>query len=236
VVWPAIEIYSLLDYDAYEPSSVFFLITMNCPSRNDNILDHPDWNQSPNSLANDLTTRQDLNGIANLRLSRDHLPLSESNESKKYIQKNAEAVIEEESEVPQNPIPASPARSNSISFFKERLKTLWNVISLNILIPKRVREFISFIGPGFLVAVAYIDPGNYATDVAAGAETKYQLLFIVLMSNIFAVVLQYLAIRLGTVTGKNLAEHCRLHLPRWLNIFLWILAEGAIISTDIAEV
>ena len=97
-------------------------------------------------------------------------------------------------------------------------------------------DLASFVGPGFLVAVAYIDPGNYSTDVAAGAATGYRLLFIVLLSNVFAVVLQSLSIRLGTVTGKNLSEHCRLHLPKWLNIFIYILAEIAIIATDIAEV
>ena len=87
-----------------------------------------------------------------------------------------------------------------------------------------------------MIAVAYIDPGNYSTDVAAGASKKFSLLFIVLMSNVFAIVLQSLAIRLGTVTGLNLAENCRAHLPRWLNIVLYILGECAIIATDIAEV
>ena len=99
-----------------------------------------------------------------------------------------------------------------------------------------VLKFGKFIGPGFMVAVAYIDPGNYSTDVAAGASKKFSLLFIVLMSNVFAILLQSLAIRLGTVTGLNLAEHCRAQLPPWLNIFLYILGESAIIATDIAEV
>lgn len=101
---------------------------------------------------------------------------------------------------------------------------------------KTLLKFGKFIGPGFMVAVAYIDPGNYSTDVAAGASTRFRLLFIVLMSNIFAILLQSLAVRLGTVTGMNLAESCRAHLPRWLNIALYLLAEGAIIATDIAEV
>jgi len=97
-------------------------------------------------------------------------------------------------------------------------------------------KFATFIGPGFLVAVAYIDPGNYATDVATGAETKFALLFIVLMSNLFAIFLQSLSIKLGSVTGLNLAENCKAHLPTWLTIILYILAEAAIIATDIAEV
>jgi metal iron transporter len=97
-------------------------------------------------------------------------------------------------------------------------------------------KYTKFIGPGFLIAVAYIDPGNYATDVAAGAETKYALLFIVLLSNLFAIYLQSLTIKLGSVTGLNLAENCKAHLPKWLTIILYILAESAIIATDIAEV
>jgi metal iron transporter len=76
--------------------------------------------------------------------------------------------------------------------------------------------------------VAYIDPGNYATDVAAGATYKYKLLFIVLMSNLFAIFLQSLCIKLGSVSGLNLAESCRAFLPKWMNIFLYILAEGAV--------
>ena len=99
-----------------------------------------------------------------------------------------------------------------------------------------IAKFLGFVGPGFMVAVAYIDPGNYSTDVAAGVATQFKLLFVVLMSNIFAIVLQSLAIRLGTVTGLNLAEHCRAHLHPWLNIALYVLGEAAIISTDIAEV
>lgn len=112
-------------------------------------------------------------------------------------------------------------------------------LTMSISVPKFLRpivKFASFIGPGFLIAVAYIDPGNYATDAAAGAQSKYALLFVVLMSNLFAVFLQSLCIKLGSVTGLNLAESCRAHLPKWLNIILYILSEAAIIATDIAEV
>lgn len=112
-------------------------------------------------------------------------------------------------------------------------------LTVSISVPKFLRpivKFASFIGPGFLIAVAYIDPGNYATDAAAGAESKYALLFVVLMSNLFAVFLQSLCIKLGSVTGLNLAENCRAHLPKWLTIILYVLSEAAIIATDIAEV
>lgn len=97
-------------------------------------------------------------------------------------------------------------------------------------------KFARFVGPGFLVSVAYIDPGNYSTDAAAGAAARFKLLFIVLLSNLFAIFLQSLCIKLGSVTGLNLAENCRKHLPKWLNIVLYIFAEAAIIATDIAEV
>ncbi|KAM0563016.1 hypothetical protein ACHAPJ_001859 [Fusarium lateritium] len=97
-------------------------------------------------------------------------------------------------------------------------------------------KFMSFIGPGFMIAVAYIDPGNYSTDIAAGASYRFKLLFIVLLSNLFAIFLQSLAIKLGTVSGLNLAEACRAFLPPWLNLILYIFAEIAIIATDIAEV
>ncbi|KAI0112449.1 natural resistance-associated macrophage protein-domain-containing protein [Nemania sp. FL0031] len=99
-----------------------------------------------------------------------------------------------------------------------------------------VVNFGKFVGPGFLVAVAYIDPGNYSTGISAGASYRFRLLFITLLSNLFAIFLQCLAVKLGTVTGMNLAEACRAFLPKWANYFLYFLAEAAIIATDIAEV
>ncbi|KAL5346759.1 NRAMP-like transporter smf-3 [Pseudogymnoascus australis] len=86
------------------------------------------------------------------------------------------------------------------------------------------------------ISVAYIDPGNYSTAVAAGASYEFKLLFVVLLANIIAIFLQSLCIKLGTVSGMDLAQMCREHLPWWLNIFLYVLAEAAIIATDIAEV
>lgn len=110
------------------------------------------------------------------------------------------------------------------------------ITSSSLHLAQSIVKFARFLGPGFLIAVAYIDPGNYATDVAAGAEFRYALLFIVLLSNLFAIFLQSLCIKLGTVTGLNLAENCREHLPRWLVIILYIFSESAIVATDIAEV
>ncbi|KAK2074499.1 hypothetical protein P8C59_008701 [Phyllachora maydis] len=105
-----------------------------------------------------------------------------------------------------------------------------------ILVRDAIITFAKFIGPGMMIAVAYIDPGNYATDVAAGASYQYRLLFVVLLSNCFAIFLQSLSIKLGTVSGLNLAEACRAFLPPWINYLLYFMAEAAIIATDIAEV
>ncbi|CCE64072.1 hypothetical protein TPHA_0G02370 [Tetrapisispora phaffii CBS 4417] len=99
-----------------------------------------------------------------------------------------------------------------------------------------MNKFVKFIGPGILVSVAYMDPGNYSTSVSGGAQYRYQLLFTIFVSNIFAVLLQCLCVKLGTVTGKDLAENCRVNLPRWLNYTIYAFAELAIIATDLAEV
>lgn len=97
-------------------------------------------------------------------------------------------------------------------------------------------KFAGFVGPGMMVSIAYIDPGNYSTDVSAGATKKYALLFIILLSSCLAMFLQALSIKLGSVTGGDLALNCKRYLPKWLNWCIYILAETAIIATDIAEV
>ncbi|GER43900.1 metal transporter [Striga asiatica] len=91
-------------------------------------------------------------------------------------------------------------------------------------------------GPGFLVSIAYIDPGNFQTDLQSGAQYKYGLLWIILLASAAALIIQSLAANLGVVTGKHLAEHCRLEYPKIPNLFLWILAEIAIVACDIPEV
>jgi metal iron transporter len=101
---------------------------------------------------------------------------------------------------------------------------------------KVFKTYLRFVGPGLMIAVAYMDPGNYSTDVQAGATSQYTLLFIVLLSNIIAIFLQSLCIKLGSVTGLDLSRACREHLPKWLNLILWFFAECAIIATDVAEV
>ncbi len=100
----------------------------------------------------------------------------------------------------------------------------------------RLSRQLYFLGPGFLISVGYMDPGNWATDLAAGSSYGYRLLWVVLMANLIAILLQYLSAKLGLVTGRSLAEHCRLHYRRPVRIALWILAELAMMATDLAEV
>jgi manganese transport protein len=99
-----------------------------------------------------------------------------------------------------------------------------------------VRKLLAFSGPGYMVAVGYMDPGNWATDLAGGSRFGYALLFVVLLSSVFAMFLQHLTVKLGVVTGKDLAQICRQVFPRFVNIFLWLMAEVMIIACDLAEV
>lgn len=98
------------------------------------------------------------------------------------------------------------------------------------------RKMVAFTGPGLLVAVGYMDPGNWATDLAGGAQFGYLLLSVVLLSNLMAILLQHLALKLGIVTGRDLAQACRDHYSRPVSISLWILCELAICACDLAEV
>lgn len=100
----------------------------------------------------------------------------------------------------------------------------------------RLRKFAAFLGPGYLVAVGYMDPGNWATSLAGGSKFGYTLLVVALISNIMAIVLQSLCARLAVASGRDLAQACRDAYPRWAAWPLWLLAEGAIIATDVAEV
>jgi manganese transport protein len=98
------------------------------------------------------------------------------------------------------------------------------------------RKMAAFSGPGFMVAVGYMDPGNWATDLQGGASYGYTLLSVVLISNLMAVFLQHLALKLGIVSGRDLAQACRDHYSRPYAIFLWVLCEIAIAACDLAEV
>ena len=98
------------------------------------------------------------------------------------------------------------------------------------------RKLLAFAGPGYLVAVGYMDPGNWATDLAGGSAFGYTLLAVILMSNLMAILLQGLASKLGIVTGRDLAQACRDHFSPFAGFMLWLAAEIAIAATDLAEV
>jgi manganese transport protein len=101
---------------------------------------------------------------------------------------------------------------------------------------RRLRRVFAFLGPAYLVSVGYMDPGNWATDLEGGARFGYALIWVLLMSNLMAILLQTLAARLGVVTGHDLAQACRAEYSRGLNAILWVLAEVAIAACDLAEI
>lgn len=121
----------------------------------------------------------------------------------------------------ENTVPSLPEVNRSIKFPVDG--SFW-------------RKILAVSGPGYLVAVGYMDPGNWATDLAGGSAFGYTLLSVILISNIMAIVLQALAAKLGIVTGRDLAQACRDHFSKPVAIALWILCELAIIACDIAEV
>ena len=98
------------------------------------------------------------------------------------------------------------------------------------------RKALAFAGPGYMVAVGYMDPGNWATDLAGGARFGYTLLSVILISNLMAILLQALALKLGIATGRDLAQACRDHYSRPVSFVLWVLCEIAIAACDLAEV
>ncbi|MEN3166339.1 Nramp family divalent metal transporter [Gluconobacter sp. OJB] len=97
-------------------------------------------------------------------------------------------------------------------------------------------RFMAFVGPGFMVSVGYMDPGNWATDLQGGARYGYTLLCVIMLSNLMAILLQALSARLGIATGQDLAQACRNHFSPRVNIVLWLACELAIIACDLAEV
>jgi len=98
-----------------------------------------------------------------------------------------------------------------------------------------LKRLLPFLGPAFIASVAYVDPGNFATNIQAGSEFGYTLLWVIIASNLMAMLVQALSAKLGIATGKNLAEHCRLHFSRPVTLFMWILMELVAIATDLAE-
>src|SRR6202049_1069277 len=98
------------------------------------------------------------------------------------------------------------------------------------------KKLLAFSGPGLMVSVGYMDPGNWATDIAGGAQFGYTLLSVILISNFFAIILQYLALKLGVATERDLAQACKDHYSPVVSFCLWVLCEIAIAACDLAEV
>jgi len=110
------------------------------------------------------------------------------------------------------------------------------LVSPRKLLPKfRSNEMWTYFGPAFVASVAYIDPGNFATNIEGGSRFGYRLLWVLLWSNAMAILIQYLSAKLGIVTGLTLPQNCRKHFPRPMALFLWVAAECSAIATDLAE-
>ncbi|MDH4461476.1 MAG: Nramp family divalent metal transporter [Flectobacillus sp.] len=126
-----------------------------------------------------------------------------------------------------------------MSWKNEPLMNSLPEVNASIHVPKNAsfwRKLFAFSGPGLMVAVGYMDPGNWATDIAGGAKFGYTLLAVILISNIFAMVLQHLALKLGIATGRDLAQACRDAYSEPVTIILWLFCEIAIAACDLAEV
>ena len=132
-----------------------------------------------------------------------------------------------------------PAPGHEPGWRSPRVRPSLEEVHRSIVVPKTLsfwKKMIAFSGPGYLVAVGYMDPGNWATDLAGGSAFGYTLLCVIMLSNLMAILLQALCARLGIVTGRDLAQACRDHYSRPVAISLWILCEIAICACDLAEV
>ena len=136
------------------------------------------------------------------------------------------------------PDPSDPDRAAEPGWRRARVTPTLAEVYKTVPVDRRTlwRKILAFAGPGYLVAVGYMDPGNWATDLAGGSRFGYTLLSVILLSNLMAVLLQGLALKLGIVTGRDLAQACRDHFSTPVNVFLWILCEIAIAACDLAEV
>jgi len=100
---------------------------------------------------------------------------------------------------------------------------------------KGIRALLPFIGPAFIASIAYIDPGNFATNIQSGARFGYKMLWVIVLANLMAMLLQNMSAKLGIATGKSLPEICRDHMPKWLTLIMWVVSELAAMATDLAE-
>jgi manganese transport protein len=141
--------------------------------------------------------------------------------------------------VPAPDDPSPPTSRRESGWRREAAGVSLPEVHRSIAVPSHLppwKKMWAYAGPGFLVAVGYMDPGNWATDLAGGAKFGYTLLTVILISNLMAILLQHLCIKLGVVTGRDLAQACRDHYSTPTVWFLWILCELAIAACDLAEV
>ena len=134
---------------------------------------------------------------------------------------------------------ASPRSMWGFSRLEDEDQPSLSEVNASIAVPRAaswIRRLLAFMGPGYLVSVGYMDPGNWATDRAGGASVGDTLLFVSMLSNLMAILLQALAARLGIASGRDLAQACRAYYPAPINFVLWIACELAIIACDLAEV
>lgn len=132
-----------------------------------------------------------------------------------------------------------PVPTPSPGWRSEPVRPSLSEVHRSLLVPTSasvIRKMLAFAGPGFLVAVGYMDPGNWATDLAGGSKYNYTLLSVIMLSNLMAILLQALSLKLGIVTGRDLAQACRDHFSRPVSYFLWFICELAIAACDLAEV
>lgn len=100
---------------------------------------------------------------------------------------------------------------------------------------KGFRALLPFLGPAFIASIAYVDPGNFATNIQSGARFGYKMLWVIVLANLMAMLLQNMSAKLGIATGRSLPEICRDHMPKWLTMIMWIVSELAAMATDLAE-
>src|SRR6266850_664109 len=137
------------------------------------------------------------------------------------------------------PLPTAPPSPSEKGWRLSRDAPSLPEVNRSIPVPKQLsfwRKMLAFSGPGYLVAVGYMDPGNWATDLAGGSQFGYTLLSVILISNLMAILLQALCARLGIVTGRDLAQACHDHYSPAVSFALWIICELAICACDLAEV
>lgn len=182
-----------------------------------------------------------LHDVDNVERFLSAVPAGEEDKNNIKCDEKTEVVLELQNSEQQHHT-GSWTHSLQETFTKQRLSKYAAVLV----------KFGKFVGPAGIISVAYIDPDNFQTSISSGVQFKYKLLFIVLISNLIAIFLQVcsdtqlvnvdlqasksLAVKLGSVTGMDLAQMIKANFPKWLNIFLWFIAEASILATDIGQV